>query len=68
MEIWVFGGILLYKGSDGENRFSVKGLICLFVFFCFVFGGGGSFTCEDDEEELSRSLKCNSAAHKYLYI
>lgn len=34
MEIGVFGGILLYEGSDGENRFSSEDLRSVDLGFC----------------------------------
>lgn len=32
MEIWVFGRILLYEGSDRENRFTLDDWRCHEVF------------------------------------
>ena len=66
MEIGVFGVILLYEGSDGENRFSLEDLRCLDLGFLWLWRRGGSFTCEDEAERLSRSPKCNSVAHGCL--
>lgn len=40
MEIGVFGGILLYEGSDGENRFSLEDLRHLDLGFLWRGGRG----------------------------